>query len=246
MIVDEVDEVLTVEDAQFDEVPGADNEPIDSIAKLGRPSRRAAQAQRSSRATSTSSAATGRLSTLSGRCTPPPLGSSSPMTAAMMRQIVCLVARRAPVSRSSAVAANGDEALAALRARAPGRADARPRRCPGSTGSACCGLCASAGRPTCRSSSSPRSPVPGGARAVDALAEGAFDLVAKPAVGEGLDALRGQDGSVDQGATQPPTSRGRRDAACRAQAPHVSAASATPAPRVPRPAARRSATKLAS
>ncbi len=35
VIVDEVDEVLTVEDGDFEEVPGADSELIDSIAKLG-------------------------------------------------------------------------------------------------------------------------------------------------------------------------------------------------------------------
>jgi purine-binding chemotaxis protein CheW len=35
VIVDEVDEVLTVEDADFEEVPGADSELIDAIAKLG-------------------------------------------------------------------------------------------------------------------------------------------------------------------------------------------------------------------
>jgi purine-binding chemotaxis protein CheW len=35
VIVDEVDEVLTVEDSDFEEVPGADSELIDAIAKLG-------------------------------------------------------------------------------------------------------------------------------------------------------------------------------------------------------------------
>jgi purine-binding chemotaxis protein CheW len=35
VIVDEVDEVLTVKDADFEEVPGADSELIDAIAKLG-------------------------------------------------------------------------------------------------------------------------------------------------------------------------------------------------------------------
>jgi purine-binding chemotaxis protein CheW len=35
VIVDDVEEVLTVEDAQFEEVPGADLELIDSIAKIG-------------------------------------------------------------------------------------------------------------------------------------------------------------------------------------------------------------------
>lgn len=35
VIVDEVDEVLTVEDADFEEVPGADSELIEAIAKLG-------------------------------------------------------------------------------------------------------------------------------------------------------------------------------------------------------------------
>ena len=34
VIVDDVEEVLTVEDAQFEEVPGADSELIDSIAKI--------------------------------------------------------------------------------------------------------------------------------------------------------------------------------------------------------------------
>lgn len=35
VIVDEVEEVLTVEAADFEEVPGADSELIDAIAKLG-------------------------------------------------------------------------------------------------------------------------------------------------------------------------------------------------------------------
>ena len=35
VIVDDVEEVLTVEDDQFDQVPGADQELIDSIAKVG-------------------------------------------------------------------------------------------------------------------------------------------------------------------------------------------------------------------
>ena len=35
VVVDEVDEVLTVEDADFEEVPGADSELIEAIAKLG-------------------------------------------------------------------------------------------------------------------------------------------------------------------------------------------------------------------
>jgi purine-binding chemotaxis protein CheW len=35
VIVDGVEEVLTVEDGQFEEVPGADSELIDSIAKVG-------------------------------------------------------------------------------------------------------------------------------------------------------------------------------------------------------------------
>jgi len=35
VIVDDVEEVLTVEQAQFEEVPGADTELIDSIAKIG-------------------------------------------------------------------------------------------------------------------------------------------------------------------------------------------------------------------
>ena len=35
VIVDEVEEVLTVEEADFEEVPGADSELIESIAKLG-------------------------------------------------------------------------------------------------------------------------------------------------------------------------------------------------------------------
>jgi purine-binding chemotaxis protein CheW len=35
VIVDEVDEVLTVEDSDFEEVPGADSELIEAIAKLG-------------------------------------------------------------------------------------------------------------------------------------------------------------------------------------------------------------------
>jgi purine-binding chemotaxis protein CheW len=35
VVVDEVDEVLTVEDSDFEEVPGADSELIDAIAKLG-------------------------------------------------------------------------------------------------------------------------------------------------------------------------------------------------------------------
>ena len=38
-----------------------------------------------------------------------------------------------------------------------------------------------------------------GARAVDALAEGAFDLVAKPAVGEGLDAFADEPGRQGRG-----------------------------------------------
>ncbi len=35
VIVDDVEEVLTVEDAQFEDVPGADSELIDGIAKIG-------------------------------------------------------------------------------------------------------------------------------------------------------------------------------------------------------------------
>ncbi len=35
VIVDDVEEVLTVEHEQFEEVPGADSELIDSIAKIG-------------------------------------------------------------------------------------------------------------------------------------------------------------------------------------------------------------------
>lgn len=35
VIVDDVEEVLTVEDAQFEEVPGADDELIEAIAKIG-------------------------------------------------------------------------------------------------------------------------------------------------------------------------------------------------------------------
>ena len=35
VIVDDVEEVLTVQEAQFEEVPGADAELIDSIAKVG-------------------------------------------------------------------------------------------------------------------------------------------------------------------------------------------------------------------
>ena len=35
VIVDDVEEVLTVEDTQFEEVPGADAELIDKIAKIG-------------------------------------------------------------------------------------------------------------------------------------------------------------------------------------------------------------------
>lgn len=35
VIVDEVEEVLTVEDTDFEEVPGADTELVESIAKLG-------------------------------------------------------------------------------------------------------------------------------------------------------------------------------------------------------------------
>ena len=35
MIVSDVEEVLTVEHEQFEEVPGADSELIDSIAKIG-------------------------------------------------------------------------------------------------------------------------------------------------------------------------------------------------------------------
>ncbi len=35
VIVDEVDEVLTVQEQQFEEVPGADTTLIDSIAKIG-------------------------------------------------------------------------------------------------------------------------------------------------------------------------------------------------------------------
>ena len=35
VIVDDVDEVLTIEDAQIDEIPGSDGTLIDSIAKVG-------------------------------------------------------------------------------------------------------------------------------------------------------------------------------------------------------------------
>lgn len=35
VVVDEVDEVLTVEDSDFEEVPGADAEMIEAIAKVG-------------------------------------------------------------------------------------------------------------------------------------------------------------------------------------------------------------------
>ena len=35
MIVDDVDEVLTIEDAQIDEIPGSEGTLIDSIAKVG-------------------------------------------------------------------------------------------------------------------------------------------------------------------------------------------------------------------
>jgi purine-binding chemotaxis protein CheW len=35
VIVDDVEEVLTVEDAQFEDVPGADDELIEAIAKIG-------------------------------------------------------------------------------------------------------------------------------------------------------------------------------------------------------------------
>ena len=35
VIVDEVEEVLTVEDAQFEELPGPDDELVDRIAKIG-------------------------------------------------------------------------------------------------------------------------------------------------------------------------------------------------------------------
>ena len=57
-----------------------------------------------------------------------------------------------------------------------------------------------------------------GARAVDALAEGAFDLVAKPAVGEGLDDFAADPRGEGQAPPRPPPPRGRRTAGSRPSA----------------------------
>ena len=70
-----------------------------------------------------------------------------------------------------------------------------------------------------------------GARAVDALAEGAFDLVAKPAVGEPLDDLH--RGALPQGRAAAAAPRPRRRAARRARAVAGRAAARAAAP--PRP-----------
>ena len=84
-----------------------------------------------------------------------------------------------------ATAADGDEALAACNAAPPRRADARPAM-PGLDGIGVLRALragkAEAVPVVVVSAFSPAH----GARAVDALAEGAFDLVAKPAIGESL------------------------------------------------------------
>ena len=66
---------------------------------------------------------------------------------------------------------------------APGRADARPGDARASTGSASCAHCATRSSPIPVVVVSAFSPAHG-ARAVDALAEGAVELVAKPSVGQ--------------------------------------------------------------
>ena len=104
---------------------------------------------------------------------------------AMMRQIVSTSLSRAGVQVVGS-ARNGDEALAVCERERPD-ALMLDLAMPGLDGIGVLRRCASSGRSDMPvvvvSAFSPTQ----GARAVDALAEGAFDLVAKPAVGEGLD-----------------------------------------------------------
>ena len=116
-------------------------------------------------------------------CSPSASASSSPTTRGLMRRVLADALDRQGFD------VVGDRrrrrrGARRLRRASPGRAHARPRACPASTGSACCARCASgSAEPVPVVVVSAFSPAHG-ARAVDALAEGAFDLVAKPALGE--------------------------------------------------------------
>jgi two-component system chemotaxis response regulator CheB len=106
---------------------------------------------------------------------------------AMMRQIVASSLSRAGVQVVGS-AANGDEALQVCERERPD-ALMLDLAMPGLDGLGVLRALRQPGRPSMPvvvvSAFSPAQ----GARAVDALAEGAFDLVAKPAIGEGLDAF---------------------------------------------------------
>ena len=201
VIVDDVEEVLTVEDAQFEEVPGADAELIDAIAKIGD---RLVVLLKPSTIFSNCGARRG-LSALDPAQPRPVLRSGPIRWLACHRTPTRVVVAddsaddatdrrhrrcRGPGSRSSAARATATKRWPLCERERPD-ALMLDLAMPGLDGiGVLARAAADRAAPTCRWSSSPRSRPRQGARAVDALAAGAFDLVAKPAVGEGLDGVR--------------------------------------------------------
>ena len=150
---------------------------VEAIAKVGRPARGAAQPGRHLHRRSTRGSRLG----VTNPCSPRGNASSSPTT-----RPSCADARRRAHGgglrrrRDSPATATRRSRCAAVR-----RPDvlSLDLRCRASTASACCARCAPHGSPIAVVVVSAFSPAHG-ARAVDALAEGAFELVAKPSAGD--------------------------------------------------------------
>ena len=188
VIVDDVEEVLTVEDEQIEDVPGADAD-VDRFDRQGRrPLGRAAQAELDLRR---DGAGRGGLSAVRGGPPSRHVHRLPHPRRRRRRQRADAAASSPPRSRrpgSKVVgsARDGDEALA-LCAREQPDALTLDLAMPGLDGLGVLrALRRRGGDSTPVVVVSAFSPAHG-ARAVDALAEGAFDLVAKPAAGAGLD-----------------------------------------------------------
>ena len=156
--------------------------------------------------------------------------SSSPTTRASCAGS-CPTPSDARASTSSPRAADGDEALAACNEHRPD-ALTLDLHMPGLDGLGVLrALRAGKAEPVPVVVVSAFSPAHG-ARAVDALAEGAFDLVAKPAMGESLDDFTAELGRKVGDAAE--GGKPRRAAAALPAAPAASGRAARPAPRPPR------------
>ena len=231
-MVDEVEEVLTVTSDQLEDVPTADGESIEAIAKIG---------DRLVILLNPEGLFARPAPTTSPRRRPHSTGHGAPHhhqarivvadDSRLMRRMLSDALGRQGFD-VVATAADGDEALAACREHRPD-ALTLDLAMPGLDGIGVLrALRAGRAEPSPVVVVSAFSPAHG-ARAVDALAEGAFDLVAKPAFGEALDDLHRR--ARPQGRAPRPSS-GRRARAAPAGPRRARPRAAARRARVARPA----------